>query len=145
MVGSRLFGLKGSGGRAPEISAICIDKTVDALAPKGEGFADRVLALANETADLVGLGSRFDPGDIVLRREFTGAGYGIVGDLEREAIRLAAETEGILLDPVYTGRAMGAMASLARSGEIGRDETIVFWHTGGTPALFAYEEELIKD
>jgi len=144
MVGARLFGLEGSGGRPPEISAICIDKAVDELARSGEGFADRVLALANETAELVGLGSRFDPGDIVLRREFAGAGYGIVGDLERGALRLAAETEGILLDPVYTGRAMGAMASLVRSGEIGRDETLVFWHTGGTPALFAYERELFE-
>jgi len=143
MVGSRLFGLQGSGGRPPEICGICIDKAPIDFARKGEDFADRVLALANETAELAGLRPRFDAGDVVLRREFTGGGYGVVGELERRAIALAAGTEGILLDPVYTGRAMGALLSLVESGEIGKGETIVFWHTGGTPALFAHAEELL--
>src|SRR5438445_564834 len=61
----------------------------------------------------------------------------------REAIQLAARQEGILLDPVYTGRAMAGLIDLVRRGEFGADETIVFWHTGGTPALFAYSEELL--
>jgi L-cysteate sulfo-lyase len=133
MVGARLFDL------APELTGICIDKAAD----EGIDFADRVLALANETAELVGMGTRFGSGDLVLRREFTGGGYGVVGELERRAIALAARTEGILLDPVYAGRAFGALISMAESGEIGRDETIVFWHTGGTPALFSYAEALL--
>jgi L-cysteate sulfo-lyase len=139
MVGARLFGLR------PELTAICIDKAEDPAG--GEGFADRVLALANETASLAGLGAggggRFGPADLVLRREFVGRGYGVVGEPERRAIRLLARTEGILVDPVYTGRALGALVSLAESGEIGRDETVVFWHTGGAPALFPYARDLL--
>ena len=138
MVGARLFGF------APTLTGICIDKADD----DGIDFADRVLALANETADLVGLGPgrgsgrSFDAGDIVLRREFTGGGYGVVGENERRALRLAARTEGILLDPVYSGRALGALVSMIEAGEMEKDETVVFWHTGGTPALFAYAGEL---
>jgi D-cysteine desulfhydrase family pyridoxal phosphate-dependent enzyme len=139
MVGAILFDF------APELTGICIDKAAD----EGIDFADRVLAIANETAELVGLrpgrnpGPRFDASDILLRREFTGAGYGVVGDLERRAIRLVAETEGILLDPVYTGRAVGALISMIEAGEMGKDESVVFWHTGGTSALFAYAKDLV--
>ncbi len=61
---------------------------------------------------------------------------------EREAIELTARNEGILLDPVYTGRAIAGLIDLVRRGEFGAGEKIVFWHTGGTPALFAYADEL---
>lgn len=132
MIGARLFGL------APELCGICIDKAAD----EGIDFADRVLAIANETAARVGLGPGFRASDVVVRREFTGAGYGVVGELERRAIRLVAETEGILVDPVYTGRALGALVAMIEAGEFSRDETVVFWHTGGTPALFAYAERI---
>ena len=54
-----------------------------------------------------------------------------------------ALTEGILLDPVYTGRAAAGMVDLIRQGVIRRNETVLFWHTGGTPALFAYADELL--
>jgi L-cysteate sulfo-lyase len=70
--------------------------------------------------------------------------YGIVGELECQAIRLTAETEGILLDPVYTGRAMGGLIDMIRRGEITTDDNILFWHTGGVPALFPYSTELIS-
>ncbi|MCX7670371.1 MAG: D-cysteine desulfhydrase family protein, partial [Anaerolineae bacterium] len=72
-----------------------------------------------------------------------------VGDLERNAIGLMARTEGILLDPVYTGRAFGGLVELLRRPEgmarfgIPRPRTIIFWHTGGSPALFAYAPELV--
>ncbi len=66
-----------------------------------------------------------------------------MGEPEREAIELAARCEGILLDPVYTGRAMAGLIDLVRRGEIGRAETVVFWHTGGSPALYAYAGELL--
>ena len=57
-------------------------------------------------------------------------------------IMLTARSEGILLDPVYTGRAMAGLIDMIRTGEIGRQDKVLFWHTGGTPALFAYSEEL---
>ena len=58
-------------------------------------------------------------------------------DAEREAVQLFAKYEGLLLDPVYTGRAAAGMIDLIRKGFFRRDETVLFWHTGGSPALFA--------
>ncbi len=74
-----------------------------------------------------------------------GGGYGVLGVLKREAIRLLAQTEGIFLGPVYTGRAFAGMLDLIRSGRSREDENVLFWHTGGAPALFAYAEELRCD
>ena len=68
-----------------------------------------------------------------------------MGGLEREAIDLFARVEGILLDPVYTARAAGAMIDLIRRGVIGKDETILFWHTGGVPALWACAKQLLAN
>ena len=57
-----------------------------------------------------------------------------------EAVRLVAQQEGILLDPVYTGKAMAGLIDLVRRGRYTADDTVIFWHTGGMPALFAYRE-----
>jgi hypothetical protein len=65
-------------------------------------------------------------------------GYAVVTDLERSAISAFAQQEGILLDPVYTGRAAGGMLALAREGGFPPIERVLFWHTGGSPALFAH-------
>lgn len=132
-VGARMFGLEGA------LTAIAIDKTSD----DAVDFTERVRLLANETAELLGQGIKFRPGDIKLRREYSGDGYGVVGESERRAIRLAAGYEGLLLDPVYTGRAFGALISMAAAGEIRPGETVLFWHTGGTPALFPYAQDLV--
>ncbi len=107
-----------------------------------EPLRERVLRLAGETAGLVGCRGSFSAGDAIVREEFLGAGYGIVGDAEREAIRVVAETEGVLLDPVYTGRAMAGLMGMIRAGELTRADTVLFWHTGGTPALFPHAREL---
>ena len=69
-----------------------------------------------------------------------GPGYGQPTPAMIEAVELVARTEGILLDPVYTGKAMAGLVALVRSGAIGPDETVVFWHTGGAPGLYAYPE-----
>jgi D-cysteine desulfhydrase len=82
------------------------------------------------------------PDQIVAYDAYVGGGYGVLGPPEREAIELTARTEGILLDPVYTGRAMAGLIDLVRRKEFGAGETILFWHTGGMPALFAYAAEL---
>jgi len=66
-----------------------------------------------------------------------GDGYGAVTDAALEAIALAARLEGLVLDPVYTAKAMAGLVAARREGRIGADETVVFWHTGGAPALFA--------
>jgi D-cysteine desulfhydrase family pyridoxal phosphate-dependent enzyme len=132
-VGARLVGFGG------QILGIGIDK--------GEAGDDpypvHLARLANATALRIGLDTSFTPGDFVVNRDYLGGGYGVVGEVEREAIRLAARYEGLLLDPVYTGRAMGGLIDMIRRGVIGHDETLLFWHTGGMPALFAYADELV--
>jgi D-cysteine desulfhydrase len=112
----------------------------------GEGAFDAFIAdLASQTAELLGIEARYQPTDVVLNSDYLGAGYGVLGDLERRAIRLLAECEGILLDPVYTGRAFGALVDLAHRGNFRSDEHVVFWHTGGGPALFSYAEALTRN
>ena len=69
--------------------------------------------------------------------DYCKAGYGVLTDAEREAVNLFAKYEGLLLDPVYTGRAAAGMIDLIRKGYFKREETVLFWHTGGQPALFA--------
>ena len=98
---------------------------------------ERLASIANETAALLELELSFAPGDFLVRDDYLGGGYGVLGELERNAVRLLAEAEGLLIDPVYTGRAFGGMFDLIGRGEIGRDDTVLFWHTGGAPALFA--------
>jgi D-cysteine desulfhydrase len=107
-----------------------------------EDLQRKVAELATATAAYLKLDFHFAPDDIAVNADYLGAGYGVMGKPERDAIRLTAQTEGVLLDPVYTGRAFAGMIDLIRKGEIGRDETVLFWHTGGTPALFAYADEL---
>ncbi len=109
----------------------------------GDGpFSDHVLQLAGATADRLNVDDDFCRTDIIVRNTYLGDGYGVVGDLERRAIRLTAETEGILLDPVYTGRAMGGLMDMIKKGEFSSRDTVLFWHTGGLPALFSYAEDL---
>ncbi|KAA0234194.1 MAG: L-cysteate sulfo-lyase [Acidimicrobiales bacterium] len=71
---------------------------------------------------------------------YIGEGYGLPTPQMREAVELCARTEGLVLDPVYTGKAMAGLIGLIRSGHIGSGETVVFVHTGGTPGLFAYRD-----
>ena len=83
--------------------------------------------------------------DIDIRMDYMGPQYGAVTAAGREAMDLLGRTEGILLDPVYTAKAMAGLIHDVRHGLFKRDETIVFIHTGGTPAVFAYRDELLAD
>lgn len=129
-----------------------------ALGAHAHGFSGRVLGLAIDApreeliAHVTTLAldaarrARLDVTAQQLRVEanadYLGGGYSVVGDLERDAIRTVARTEGILLDPVYTGRAMGGLIDLIRRGEFKRGENVLFWHTGGAAALSAFAEKL---
>ena len=93
--------------------------------------------LATATADYLGLPLTFAPEDFAVEDGYRGGGYGVISDLEREAIRLLARTEGLLLDPVYTGRAFGGLIDLIRRGAFSPQERVLFWHTGGVAGLFA--------
>jgi D-cysteine desulfhydrase family pyridoxal phosphate-dependent enzyme len=96
-----------------------------------------VAGLANEAADRMNLKTRLVADEVQISDEYCQSGYGNLGESEVEAIKLFAKYEGILIDPVYTGRAAAAMIDLIRKGFFKYDETILFWHTGGTPALFS--------
>jgi D-cysteine desulfhydrase len=110
----------------------------------GDGsFRSHVEELVSRTAALVGVSIANIPDAVVLRNEYVGAGYAVVGGLEREAIKLLAQTEGILVDPVYTGRAFGGCIDMIRRGEFSSQDTVLFWHTGGTPALFSYANTIV--
>jgi 1-aminocyclopropane-1-carboxylate deaminase/D-cysteine desulfhydrase-like pyridoxal-dependent ACC family enzyme len=99
--------------------------------------------VANQTAVLLGLPHRLTAADIEASEDYIGAGYGQLTPGGREAMDLLARTEGILLDPVYTAKAMAALVEHARHGRLGRGDIVVFVHTGGTPAVFAYRDELL--
>lgn len=104
-------------------------------------FREFVETIARATADLLEMPAP-DPSRLILRNDYVGQGYAVIGDLEREAIRLLARTEGILVDPVYTGRALGGLMDMIRKGEFSSRDTVLFWHTGGTPALFSHSAVL---
>ena len=95
---------------------------------------DAVPRLAIEAAAASG---RVRPtADVIIDHAHFGAGYGELSAAATEAITIAARTEGLVLDPVYTGKAMAALITHVRDGRFRADETVVFWHTGGAPALF---------
>ena len=121
-----------------QIVGINIDKGETDKVP----FDQYTVALANSTASLIGADHQFTESDLTLNSDYVGEGYGVVGTLENEAIAMTAQTEGILLDPVYTGRAMGGLIDMIRSGKIKKTDRVLFWHTGGAPALFAYSSDL---
>ncbi|HUW40942.1 MAG TPA: D-cysteine desulfhydrase family protein [Rectinemataceae bacterium] len=131
------------GARLRKLRSAIVGIAIDKGEAGEEPFAERVLELAGKTVSIAAPGERFAPADIVLKEGYVGGGYGVVGELERRAIALAARTEGILLDPVYTGRAFGALVDLIEKGEFTSGQTVLFWHTGGAPALFSYASSLV--
>jgi 1-aminocyclopropane-1-carboxylate deaminase/D-cysteine desulfhydrase-like pyridoxal-dependent ACC family enzyme len=107
--------------------------------------ASRMAAEANRTAAVLELDLGFTPDEIEAYVEFAGPAHGVVTEPAKEAIHLAAQAEGLILDPVYTGKAMAALVQHIREGQFRQDQTVVFMHTGGTPAIFAYNTELGLD
>jgi 1-aminocyclopropane-1-carboxylate deaminase/D-cysteine desulfhydrase-like pyridoxal-dependent ACC family enzyme len=100
-----------------------------------------LVRMTNETAQFLEMDIQFTPDEMMLHDEYRGQ-YGIVSKECAEAIKLVAQTEGILLDPVYTGKAMAGLIDLIRKGRFTSKDTVVFIHTGGVPDLFLYGAEL---
>jgi len=103
-----------------------------------------VARLAHEALDLLSephgdVGSR-----VCVDDRFVGPGYGLPTEAMVEAVTLVARCEGLLLDPVYTGKAMAGLIHAVRNGEFAATDHVVFWHTGGTPALFAYRDSFVN-
>ncbi len=107
--------------------------------------ATRIVALVHglcrETCQTIEIGA-VDEKQIRIDHDYLGPAYGIPTDAMREAVKLAATREGILLDPVYTGKAMAGLIGRIRAGVYRRGETVVFLHTGGSAGLFAYRDAL---
>jgi L-cysteate sulfo-lyase len=101
-----------------------------------------VRIIADRTLGLLGVAERVEEDEIDVRDSYVGAGYGHMGLEVGETLRLLASTEGLLLDPVYTGKAMTGLLDMVRQGEFTADSDVLFIHTGGTPALFPYRDDL---
>jgi D-cysteine desulfhydrase family pyridoxal phosphate-dependent enzyme len=124
VLGARLYGYVG------KILGISIDHPASDL-------KKTVAYLAEEASDRIGEKIKFAADEILVNDDYLGKGYAVMGERELEAIHLAARTEGLILDPVYTGRAAGGLIDLIRRGFFKSGEQVLFWHTGGTPAIFA--------
>ena len=123
VAGGKIYGYRG------QVLGISVDEPATILQA-------RVAGLAQSTANLLGETITFKADEILVNADYLGAGYGVMGEPEREAIILFARLEGLLLDPVYTGRAAAGLIDLARQGFFPAGQQVLFWHTGGTPALF---------
>ncbi len=110
-------------------------------APQGKQ-EQKVFDLAVETAEYIGASGCVERPDVMANCDYIGDGYGIPTESMIEAVTLLARLEGLLFDPVYSGKALAGMIDLVRKGAVPKDQNIVFLHTGGSAALFAYADEL---
>lgn len=133
------------GGKLCSIETSFVGVAIDKDEMDGVSLEEHIIDLAYQTAELIDLNTSFTTQDLVLSRDYLGGGYGVVGKPEKEAISLLAELEGILLDPVYTGRALAGLIGMIRKGDLNSQDRVLFWHTGGLPALFAYGNDIFDD
>lgn len=129
-----LVGLEGANAGIPLTG-------VNVRRPRAEQEGN-VHKLAVETAALLRLEKPIEKSSVTALADWVGPGYSLPTPEMVEAVRLLASLEAILLDPVYTGKAMAGLIGLVRQGRFKRGETIVFVHTGGSPALYAYQDDL---
>ncbi len=129
------------------IGAQALDATTRVI---GISIADEAPVLRQHLVDIAAqiqtcldLPIALEPAKLSIIDDYLGDGYGIVGALECDAIYTLAQCEGLLADPVYTGRALGGLMDLVRKGFFAPEERVLFWHTGGTPGLYAYAGELV--
>jgi D-cysteine desulfhydrase family pyridoxal phosphate-dependent enzyme len=117
---------------------------VVSVAPIRWGYdtRERMANIANTAAEFLGLEVRLTADDINFTEGYVGEEYGKVTRECLDALKLMARSEGILLDPSYTSKAFAGLLDHVRTGKIAAGATVVFIHTGGTPALFAYDQEL---
>ena len=107
------------------------------VANASDVLSERVEQQLHEAAETFGLRTRIPSESIIVLDDYVGDGYGAPTNAMKEAVLMTARTEGVLLDPVYTGRAMSGLIDRVRAGDYAKDDIVVLLHTGGTPALFA--------
>jgi L-cysteate sulfo-lyase len=127
-----VVGLEGTRSGIP-VLGICVN------ADK-EKQEEKVFVLAEKTTEFIGIPGIVKRESVVANGDYVGPGYGLPTDGMIEAIELLAKEEGILLDPVYSGKGMAGLIDLIRKGKFGKDQNIVFLHTGGSAGLFAYRK-----
>ena len=126
--------------------ALGIPLRIVGISPSPQDNAESNINLAkvaNEVAQILDLDLDFSGADFESYGEYAGEAYGTVTAGSKESVILAAQTEALVLDPVYTGKAFGGMIDHIRQGQFTGNQTVVFVHTGGTPALFAYGNEIL--
>jgi D-cysteine desulfhydrase family pyridoxal phosphate-dependent enzyme len=131
-----IFGAKLLDVTAKIVGASVFASSVDA--------SNTIVRLVNGSAELFDLDLSITPEDVAVFDEYIKEGYGILNKDVTQALKLVAETEGIFIDPVYTGKAMVMLMDQIKKGYFNKDDNIVFFHTGGLPALFLYRSELGK-
>ena len=104
---------------------------------------EKVFSLACETAEYIGRPGIVAREDVAANCNYVGDGYGVPTESMNEAVMMLARFEGLLLDPVYSGKGLAGMIDLIRNGEFDDANNIVFLHTGGSAALFAYVDQLV--
>jgi D-cysteine desulfhydrase family pyridoxal phosphate-dependent enzyme len=119
-------------GEGPAIIGVNVFKTDNSV-------RDSVMALADETGRAIGAGAP-KLAQVEVINDQIGPGYGQPTEAMKEALRLAAETEALVLDPVYSGKAMAGLIALVRSKRWTSEDSVIFLHTGGSPALFSYPD-----
>jgi 1-aminocyclopropane-1-carboxylate deaminase/D-cysteine desulfhydrase-like pyridoxal-dependent ACC family enzyme len=128
------LGMKALGRRLPLVNVAPIKWSFDRPAD--------IARIANGAARRIGLDVQLRPEEIENHDEYIGERYGLVTEGGLEAMKLLAGTEGIILDPVYSAKAMAGLIDQVRKGRWSKDQKILFIHTGGTPAVFAYAQDL---
>jgi len=130
-----LVGMRAMGSKIP-VTGISVSRAVPAQEALIEG-------LATETRKFLGLSAEMAEGELTVFDDYVGPGYSIPTDGMIEAVRMFARLEGILLDPVYTGKTAAGLLDLIRKGYFKEGEKVLFLHTGGSPGLYAYQDILL--
>lgn len=129
-----LFGLRALGCPDP-VLGLCVRRSAGAQIP-------RLFTLCREIGELLGMENPVHEDDIALFDDSLAPGYGRVSAMLWQAIQMMGRREGVVLDPVYTGKAFAGLLSLRRRQILPDGERVCFWHTGGAPGLFAYQNLL---
>ena len=132
-----LVGLHLQGKSETKVYGICVRRNKRAQ-------AERVFQVTSQTAELLNLRMSLKQHDILTFDDYLQPGYGHPSPDTIKAIKLVAQTEGLLLDPVYSGKAFAGLIGLSEQGVLKPGTNIVFLHTGGTPALFVYQNNFIS-
>ena len=130
-----LFGLRALGSALP-VTGVCVRRAADLQVP-------RLAARCQEIADFLEMPSPVSDADIEVTDAFLAPGYGRLNPATADALTRAAQSESLILDPVYTAKTMAGFLDLA--SKAGDGETMLFVHTGGTPAVFAYGDDLVEN